>query len=160
MRIELEEAMPILRRWSRWQVYDFTAKDIVQNFNIHEVNRENEVDHCLRGLRYLMFNTGNTPGFTRQLERLSSERHHTNLDSIQFAFEDHCAEVQQDMADEWQEDPEGFLKWHCKPLSECEHPWGDEEVVIYRTWLALHPFEKYLFSYYCEEAGKVLVFVP
>ena len=153
MRIELKDAMVRMRRWCRWDVYEFAAKDAVREYNVHNTSTESEVECCLRGLEYLMENTGNTPGFDQGLRNIKTSRH-ANLESIRFAFEAYYEERQQELVEYWEDDPEDFIKWNRKPLSECEHPWGDDEVKVYRAWLELHPFERYLFTHYCEQAGR------
>jgi len=154
MRITTTEATQMMKPWARFKVYEFTAKDAASQFNISEHSPSERVENCMRGLSYLMNNTGNQPGFNDELSKLSRWNPDPSIESIRAAFDKYEKETVSVLIEEWEEDPEEFQKWHGKPLSECEHPWGDEEVRLYRAWLDLHPFEQFLFSFYCEEAGR------
>jgi len=106
---------------------------------------------CLRGLSYLLQNTGNCVGTNQALNKLT---HQCSVERIRDAFDEYSAEALEEQRESFEEDTEWFKGYYkCETLEEAEHPWGGEEVAVMKAWLALDPFEWFLFNQSVVEAG-------
>ena len=134
---------------------EFALKDALRQFDLKKnyarYGRDEFAQMALRGLSYLLWNTGDCIGTNSQLAKLN---YNCSVERIKEAFDEYLAEAREEQKDDFEMDREWAVRrYRCETVEDAEHPWGDEEVAVMNAWLALDPFEWFLFTRSVKEAG-------
>jgi hypothetical protein len=166
--ITKDGAKEILTRWNQlfWSsygshVYDHQITEAVRGYESDgrlgqwsDAADESVItDWCVLGLDWILGDTGNQVGIPSTVEKTISDWSKRNTTTLTAAVEDAIKEASDEQREEWEDDPEGFRKWHHKDLDKCEHPWSDETVALTHLWLSMHPFEWFTLYRTAEEWG-------
>lgn len=152
-------AMTDTETYRFWSLSGYTSEhavaDAKREFNVQNtygrIDRDPIAQMCLRGLSYLLWNTGDCVGTTSAIEKLNFQ---CSVARIKDAFEEYSEEALEEQKELFEDDKEWFFRhYRCENLADAEHPWGKDEFAVMEAWLALDPFEWFLFTKSVKEAG-------
>lgn len=134
-----------------WTIYSrgasYDVESAVRSYSVRKDSRHGErelAQACISGLFYLLDHTGNCVGPNRELQKLN---YNASIDKIREAFAEYEEETLEEHKEMLEDDPE-WAERHGD-----DHPWGTEEVAVMKAWLALDPFEWFVFRRSVKDAG-------
>lgn len=83
---------------------------------------------------------GDSCGFYE--DRYTKGQYPTTVEEIQTLVETHLQSIHTEAVEEYEYDPEDYMKYHRENPTE-QHPWGDETIKKIGSWLHANPFEWY-----------------